>query len=227
MTEKPKPVIAIDGPSASGKGSISRGLAAALGYAHLETGLLYRYVGKEWLARRRDVDDLDTATTIATELNSRVRRSEGLEILDDPALRTNAVAEAASMTSPHPLVRAALLEFQRNFAVQPPGGAKGAILDGRDIATVICPDAPVKLFVTASPEIRAERRRKELQSLGEIATYEQVLQEVRARDQRDQTRKTAPLIATAGSITIDTSNLSAEDAIGIALGIIRRTLPET
>jgi cytidylate kinase len=224
--ERELPIIAIDGPSASGKGTIARGLARELGFAHLETGLLYRYVGKQWLAEIRSQkpearNNLDLATDIALEL----ARNFSLELLSDPDLRSNAVAEAASVTSAHPPVRAALLELQREFAKNPPGGAKGSILDGRDIASVVCPDADVKLFVTASAEIRAERRTKELQSLGQAVTYEQVLQEVRVRDHRDQTRETAPLMPTAGSITIDTSNLSAEDATGVALGIIRRMLP--
>lgn len=254
------PIIAIDGPSASGKGSIARGLARELGFAHLETGLLYRYVGKQWLTARKDAGDLDIAERIAQKFAENFT----LASLDDRALRTNSVAEAASITSAHPPVRAALLELQREFArnpakffpsplgekvaAKPPdegalqnnpspaacgstlspkgrGEIKGAILDGRDIATVVCPDAPVQLFVTATQEIRAERRRKELQSIGEAVTYEQVLAEVRARDHRDQTRETAPLKPTAGSVIIDTSNLSAEDAIGVALGVIRRTIP--
>jgi cytidylate kinase len=213
------PIIAIDGPSASGKGSIARGLAATLGFAHLETGLLYRYVGQQWLSARRNADDLDIAARIAEKF----ARNFSSGMLNS-SLRTNPMAEAASIISAHPPVRAALLDLQRNFAAHPPGG-KGAILDGRDIATVICPDAPVKLFVTATPEIRVERRRKELQSLGEMATYEQVLRDVRARDARDASREIAPLTTTAGSEIIDTSNLSAEDAIGVALGIIRRILP--
>ena len=214
------PIIAIDGPSASGKGTLARGLAAALGFAHLETGLLYRYVGKRWLeARGERRDDLDLAADIATQL----AQNFSLALLIDRALRTNAVAEAASITSAHPPVRAALLALQRAFAQCPPDEAKGAILDGRDIASVVCPDAKVKFFVTASAEIRAERRTKELQSLGEPAKYEQVLSEVRARDARDASREIAPLIATAGSVQIDTSNLSAQEALDFALGIIRRT----
>lgn len=213
-------IIAIDGPSAGGKGTIAKGLARELGFAHLETGLLYRWVGKEWLVRRANHDDLDTATNIAQEL------ADGFDLmlLEDPALRSNEVAEAASITSAHPPVRKELLELQRDFAASPPGDTKGAILDGRDIGTIVCPDAPIKLFVTASPEIRAERRTKELQNLGLPATYGQVFAEVQARDERDRTRQTAPLQTTAGSITIDTSNLSAQESIDTALGIIRRTL---
>lgn len=214
------PIIAIDGPSASGKGLIARGVAAALNFAHLETGLLYRWVGKAWLARRTGHNDLDTAAAIAQEL------ADGFDLvlLDDPGLRSNDVAEAASITSAHPPVRKALLELQRDFAANPPAPAKGAILDGRDIGTIVCPEAPIKLFVTASPAIRAQRRTKELQSMGLAATYEQVLAEVAARDDRDRTRATAPLQTTAGSIEIDTSNLSAQESIDAALGIIRCTL---
>lgn len=269
----PLPIIAIDGPSASGKGTLARGLAAALGFAHLETGLLYRWVGKQWLeagGSKLEASALDLAEKIARDMDFRLRRNDGLGLLNDPELRTNQVAEAASVTSAHPPVRAALLELQREFARNPQiffsspfrgedaerseagGGEKtfsnhphpaatqlpsplkgegknfpqGAILDGRDIASVVCPDADVKFFVTASPEIRAQRRTKELQSLGEPATYEQVLQDVRVRDHRDQTRETAPLLPTAGSIEIDTSNLSAQEALDFALGIIRRTRPQ-
>ncbi|HCM83772.1 MAG TPA: (d)CMP kinase [Alphaproteobacteria bacterium] len=215
----PLPIIAIDGPSAGGKGTIAKGIARVLNFAHLETGLLYRWVGKAWLERRDNSDDLETAAVIAQELADRF----DLMLLNDPALRSNEVAEAASVISAHPPVRKALLELQRDFAVNPPGAAWGAILDGRDIGSVVCPDAPIKLFVTASPEIRAERRTKELQNLGLAATYEQVLAEVAARDERDRTRATAPLQTTAGSVEIDTSNLSAQESIDVALGIIRRT----
>jgi cytidylate kinase len=226
---QPIPIIAIDGPSAGGKGTIARGIARELNFAHLETGLLYRYVARLWLAREKD--NLDLATEIALEL----AKNFHLSLLDDPLLRSNEVAEAASITSAHPPVRAALLELQRDFANDPGkflpsptpllSSIRGAILDGRDIASVVCPDAAVKLFVTASPEIRAERRRKELQSYGQIVTYEQVLAQVQARDLRDTTRETAPLKPTAGSVEIDTSNLSAEDATGVALRVIRRILP--
>jgi len=216
------PVIAIDGPSASGKGSIARGLARELGFAHLETGLLYRFIGKQWLFARKDIHDLAIAERIAQKFAQHFT----MDLIDDSSLRTNPVAEAASITSAHPPVRAALLELQRNFAAHPPGEAKGAILDGRDIATIVCPDASVKIFVTASLEIRAERRRKELQSRGDIVTPDQVLQEVRARDLRDTMRETAPLIAVAGSFTVDTSDLDPAQAIEKALQIVRQAIPD-
>ena len=163
---KTLPVIAIDGPAASGKGTIARAVAAALGFAHLDTGTLYRVVGLAVLKRGKDPGDPSAATSAVQALD--------LSLLEDRALRTAETGVAASKVAAIPAVRDALLEFQRNFAANPPGG-QGAVLDGRDIGTVICPGATVKLFVTASPEIRANRRFLELQAQGSTRTLEDVL----------------------------------------------------
>lgn len=193
--------IAIDGPAASGKGTLSRAIAAHYGYAHLDTGLLYRAVGALVLA---GVDPLEAAQNLRAE------------DLDNPELRTDRVAQAASKVAVLPDVRAALVDFQRAFAAR----SGGAVLDGRDIGTVICPEAPVKLFVIASPEIRAERRLKELLGRGQETDYETVLADVRARDERDMNRAEAPLRPAQDAATIDTSDLSIDDAIAKAIGVI-------
>src|SRR5690606_37106954 len=151
-------VIAVDGPAGSGKGTLARRLAAHLGYAHLDTGLLYRAVGMSLLRAGRDPDDAGAAAAAARALSP--------DLLDDPALRADEAADAASRVAAIPGVRAALVAFQRAFAAAPPGGAAGAVLDGRDIGTVICPDADHKIFVDAAPEMRAKRRVKELRERG-------------------------------------------------------------
>jgi len=186
--------VAIDGPAASGKGTISRAIAARFGFAHLDTGLLYRAVGA---ATEKGADAIEAA------------RSLRPEALEDDALRAASVAQAASRVAVVPEVRSALLDFQRAFAAR----AGGAVLDGRDIGTVICPDADVKLFVTASAEVRAHRRFLELGDRGSDVTEAQVLEDVLARDARDMNRADAPLVAAADAIEIDTSSLSIEAAI--------------
>ena len=193
--------VAIDGPAASGKGTISRAVAAHFGFAHLDTGLLYRATG----ARLLDGDDPVAAA-----------RALGPRDLARGGLRSAAVAEAASRVAANPEVRAALLAFQRDFA----RSGKGAVLDGRDIGTVICPEAEVKLFVTASPEIRARRRCDELAANGYAARFEEVLADVRARDARDTGRKDAPLRAAATAAILDTTDLSIDEAVGRAIGLI-------
>ena len=165
-------VIAIDGPAAAGKGTLARRLARHYGLAFLDTGKLYRAVGLKLL-----LNNLLASDTLAAE---RAARSLRPEDLDMPGLRDEAVAEAASVVAAQPAVRAALLDFQKEFARKPPGGAKGAVLDGRDIGTVICPDAQAKLFVHASVEVRAQRRARELQDSGREAIYARVLQIGRA-----------------------------------------------
>lgn len=194
--------IAIDGPAAAGKGTIARAVAAHFGYEHLDTGLLYRAVGARVL--RGDLA-LQAAQTLTAD------------DLRDPDLRTDRVAQAASKVAVDPDVRAALVDFQRAFAMR----AGGAVLDGRDIGTVICPDAPVKLFVTASAEIRAERRLAELLGRGDQADYDTVLADVRARDERDSTRATAPLKPAADSVVIDTTSMSIEQATAQAIAAVR------
>ena len=187
-------VVAIDGPAASGKGTISKAIAAHFGFAHLDTGLLYRAVGAKVL---RGDDPIDVAQTLVAG------------DLGNPKLRTPEVAQAASRVAVVPEVRAALVAFQRRFAAR----AEGAVLDGRDIGTVICPDATMKLFVTAQPRVRAARRFVELSDQGIKTTFEQVLADVEARDARDMGRADAPLRPAADAIEIDTSDLSINDAV--------------
>ncbi len=191
--------IAIDGPAAAGKGTISKAVAAHFGFAHLDTGLLYRAVGAKMLA---GVEPLEAAQTLIAE-----------DLENDAHLRTADVAQAASRVAVIPEVRAALLDFQRAFARR----AGGAVLDGRDIGTVICPQAEAKLFVTASAEVRAERRFLELTEKGGLATREDVLRDVKERDARDMNRADAPLKPAVDAVIIDTSALSIADAIAAAI----------
>jgi cytidylate kinase len=193
--------IAIDGPAAAGKGTISKAVAKHFGCAHLDTGLLYRAVGARMLL---GVEPGQAARDL---------RAEDLEAGD---LRSAEVAQAASRVAVLPEVRAALLDFQRSFARR----AGGAVLDGRDIGTVICPQAEAKLFVTASAEVRADRRYAELRAKGDDVTPGQVLADVRERDARDQNRAEAPLKPAEDAVIIDTSDLSIEDAIAAAIAAI-------
>jgi CMP/dCMP kinase len=198
--------VAIDGPAASGKGTIARAVASHFGFAHLDTGLLYRAVGRKTL----DGEDPVAAA-----------RSLLAENLSGDDFRGEAVAEAASKVAAIPEVRAALVAFQRAFAAR----AGGAVLDGRDIGTVICPDAPVKLFVTASDEVRADRRWQELTRRGSSLTRAEVLDDIRRRDLRDSTRSDAPLRVAEGAKLIDTSDLSIDEAVQRAIECVedRRT----
>ncbi|MBL8669611.1 MAG: (d)CMP kinase [Alphaproteobacteria bacterium] len=202
-------VIAIDGPAASGKGTLAKRLAAHFRYAHLDTGKLYRGVGVAVLRSGGDPSDAAAA--------ERAARSLDAAGLDDARLRTAEAGAAASKVAAHPGVRAALLALQRDFARRPPGGAAGAVLDGRDIGTVICPDAPTKLFVTASVEARAERRLKELQASGAAAIYAAVLQDLIERDHRDSTRSAAPLKPAEDAIVLDTTHLDADATFAAAI----------
>jgi len=201
-------IIAIDGPAASGKGTLAMRIAAHFGLAHLDTGLLYRAVARDVKRNGGALEDHVAAVTAARELDPAT--------LDDPTLRGVGAGEAASIVARIPQVRAALLEFQRSFARRPPG----AVLDGRDIGTVVCPDADVKIFVTATPEIRAQRRHLERQSRGEAVTYEAVLADIRRRDERDAGREAAPMRPAADAILLDTSNLDIEAAFDTAVGVI-------
>ena len=189
--------IAIDGPAAAGKGTISKAIAAQLGFAHLDTGLLYRAVGAQML---QGVDPVKAAQSLAPSA------------LRDTNLRTAEVANAASKVAAIPEVRTALVAFQKSFARR----EGGAVLDGRDIGTVICPEAEVKLYITASAEIRAERRFKELSEKGST-DFATVLADVQARDARDMGRADSPLRPAADAITIDTSDMSIDAAIAAAL----------
>ena len=190
-------IIAIDGPAAAGKGTLAKRLAAHFDFAFLDTGRLYRAVGYLVLAAGGDPSNEGDAVRAAQTLDPAK--------LDSVDLHTEKIAEAASQVAAIPDVRAVLLDFQRVFAQTPPGGKAGAVLDGRDIGSVVCPGADVKLFVTARPEIRAERRHKELQEKGLESTYPAVLAEIEARDERDRTRKVSPLL-TGDACEIDTSD---------------------
>jgi cytidylate kinase len=212
---KQTPVVAIDGPAASGKGTVARRLAATLGFAHLDTGLLYRAVGLAVIQAGGNPADAGAATRAAAALD--------LARLEDPALRGDLAGSAASKVAAVPEVRASLLAFQRNFAKAPPGGL-GAVLDGRDIGTVICPDASVKLFITATAEIRAHRRFLELSSQGSAWTEPEVLADIRARDTRDMSRPVAPLAQAPDAHLLDTSDLDIETAVARALSIVRAAL---
>lgn len=205
-------IIAIDGPAAAGKGTLARRLADHLDYAYLDTGALYRAVAVTVLRQNGNPEDVGTATEAARTLDP--------DLLDSADLRTAEAGDAASKLAAIPSVRAALVTFQRQFAMRPPGNAGGAILDGRDIGTVICPDADCKLFVTASLEARAERRFKELQERDEAVIYTRVLQDVSDRDARDAGRKDAPMMQAENAIMIDTSSMTPEKAFSVALGVI-------
>ncbi|MEM1422356.1 MAG: (d)CMP kinase [Pseudomonadota bacterium] len=207
-------VVAIDGPAASGKGTLSRELAARFNLAHLDTGSLYRAVAAKVLAAGQDPKD-----PIAAEAAARGLQSSDLQRSD---LRTPETAQASSIVAGQAKVRAALLDYQRRFAARAPGGVVGAVLDGRDIGTVVCPDADVKLFVTASKETRARRRHKELVERGDKATYDEVLEAMIARDRRDSERATAPLEQADDAHLLDTSELGIEQAVAQAAAIIQR-----
>lgn len=209
-------VIAIDGPAASGKGTLARKLAQRYGYAYLDTGSLYRAVGQAVIAAGGDPNDDEAALAAARALD--------IAGIDERAIRTREAGEAASVVAVKPPVRAAILDFQRNFASSPPGGEKGAVLDGRDIGTVVCPDAPVKLFVTASPEIRAHRRWLELKNSGSGVSEAQILDDVRERDRRDAERAASPMKPAADAYLLDTSDLSIEAAFDAAVAIIDKAM---
>ncbi|MFY9288753.1 MAG: (d)CMP kinase [Alphaproteobacteria bacterium] len=213
------PVIAIDGPSASGKGTIAKKLAAHFGFAFLDTGLLYRAVGLAVQHAGGDPADPLQAEKVAHSLNAAAL----IAAEHDPLLRKDTTSIAASKVAAHPGVRAALLKFQQDFAVHPPEG-KGAVLDGRDIGTVIAPHALVKIYVTASTEVRAERRFKELQSRGQNATYEAVLADMKERDLRDTTRLAAPAKPASDAVTLDTTSMTADQAFAAALKIAEKIL---
>ena len=197
--------VAIDGPAAAGKGTISKAVAAHFGFAHLDTGLLYRATG------RRTLDGTDPVTA-----------AERLQAADLEAgdLRTPDVAQAASRVAAIPEVRRALVDFQRAFARR----EGGAVLDGRDIGTVICPDAQVKLFVTATDDIRAERRLKELLGSGHDTDYDSVLADLRTRDARDSARAAAPLKPADDAVTLDTSRMDIDAAVAAAITIVKEAL---
>lgn len=209
-------IIAIDGPAASGKGTLARRLADHFGLAYLDTGLLYRAVGAK--VRDRGIDPASPGAAA-------VARDLAADDLDDPRLRLDEAAASASLVAAQAEVRAALRDFQRDFARNPPdtprGPAAGAVLDGRDIGTQVCPDADVKLFVTAAAEVRAERRLKELQERGLEAIYGRVLRDMNERDRRDRERDVAPLKPADDAFVLDTSGLDADAAFAKALDFIQ------
>jgi cytidylate kinase len=219
-------VIAIDGPAASGKGTLARRIAERLGYAWLDTGLLYRAAAAVALDAGRDPGDPAVAAAAAADLADRIA-AEGPDLLRDARLRSDRVADGASRLSAAPAARSALLALQRAFADAPAIGAAaaaGAVLDGRDIGTVVCPDATVKLFVTAAVEERAKRRVKELQGRGQAAIYSAVLEDLIERDARDSQRAVAPLRPAADAFVLDTSALDADQALEAALSVIADVL---
>ena len=211
-------IVAVDGPSAAGKGTLGRGIARHFGLAFLDTGLLYRAVAARLLAAGHDPGDPVAAEAAAKAL-------QFLE-LDAPALRNDAIAQAASKVASFPGVRQALLGLQRQFAADPPPGpdgqVRGAVLDGRDIGTVVCPDAPVKLFVTASLEARACRRHQELLARSGKSIYARVLQDMKERDARDSSRPVAPLTTAPDAMVLDTTALNAEAALAVAVNFVGR-----
>jgi len=208
-------IIAVDGPAAAGKGTLARRLAQHFGLAYLDTGSLYRAAALKALARGSPSDP---------KVAEAAARDVRIEDVTDPRLRDEDVGEAASVVAAIPAVRAALLDLQRDFAHRPPGGAKGAVLDGRDIGTVVCPEADAKLFVTASLEARAARRSRELQGSDSGSIYGRVLQDMKSRDARDSGRAAAPLQRAADALALDTTALDADAAFTAAVDFIARKL---
>lgn len=201
-------IIAIDGPAASGKGTLARRLAAHFGLPHLDTGTLYRATARMLMDQGQDLRDEAAAVAAARRL--------ALVEFDDSVLRGAEMGEAASVVASIPAVRVALTDMQRAFAARP----DGAVLDGRDIGTVICPDAHVKIFVTASPETRAQRRALELKSRGEKIDFADVLDDIKKLDERDSGRSSAPLKAADDAVMLDTTRLNVEEAMAAALAIV-------
>jgi CMP/dCMP kinase len=203
-------IIAIDGPAASGKGTLGKRLAAHYGLRHLDTGLLYRAVAQAVLDAGHPLDDVARAVAAAQALDPTQ--------FDEAALKSHAAGEAASVVSAIPQVRAALFQLQQDFAAVPPG----AVLDGRDIGTVICPRADVKIFVTASPEVRARRRALEMRRLGQAADESTILADIRRRDERDSKRTVAPLKPAADAHILDTSDLDIDAVLQHAIAIVEQ-----
>ncbi|QJP15455.1 (d)CMP kinase [Starkeya sp. ORNL1] len=208
-------IVAIDGPAASGKGTLARRIAADYALPHLDTGLLYRAVGAARLAAGGDLGDVSAAVAVARTLD--------LAKFTEEALKAGPVGEAASRVAAIPEVRSALLKLQQDFARQP----GGAVLDGRDIGTVIAPDAEVKIFVTATPEARAERRLRELLDRGETVTFDDVLADIRRRDERDAGRGAAPLKQAPDAVVLDNTLLDKDQSWLVAVAIVERRRAET
>ncbi|MGO1119909.1 (d)CMP kinase [Rhodovibrionaceae bacterium A322] len=214
MTAQPASlVIAVDGPTAAGKGTLARSLADKLDLAYLDTGSLYRAVAACLLAKGQDPKDSEAAAIQAQKLTP--------EDLKRQDLRQEEVGQGASIVAAQPAVRAALLDFQRRFAQSPPDGKKGAVLDGRDIGTVVCPDASAKFFITASATARAKRRHKELIDRGEESIYARILADLEARDARDSSRADAPMVAAEDAVTFDTTEMDAQTVLAAVLESLR------
>jgi CMP/dCMP kinase len=205
-------IIAIDGPAASGKGTLAKRVADHYGVPCLDTGLLYRAVARDVARLGFRLDDIWAAVAAARGLDPRT--------LDDPALRGATAGDAASIVAKIPEVRTALLDYQRAFARR----KSGAVLDGRDIGTVVCPDADVKIYVTATPEVRARRRFAELEARGEAVTYDAVLLVIKERDARDVGRANAPMVQAPDAVLLDTTDLGIEAAFDAAVGLIKRKI---
>ena len=205
-------IIAIDGPAAAGKGTLARRIADALGYAHLDTGALYRAVGLAVRRAGNDPADADAALAAAKTLDPAG--------LSDPALREEETGKAASIVSAHTAVRAALLDFQRQFAQRPPQNAQGAVVEGRDIGTVVCPDADVKLFIDADLEVRAARRLAELRQNDPDLKLDDIRAEMAARDERDRNRADSPLRPASDAHLLDTTDLDIDGAFVAAMKVI-------
>lgn len=205
-------IVAVDGPAAAGKGTIARKLAHYFNLAYLDTGTLYRAVALSIIVSGENQKDPIIAAKYA--------RSVSVELALSPDIRSNKVSQLASHIAAIPAVREALLDRQRNFANNPGPGKDGAILDGRDIATIVCPNADFKIFITADVEIRAKRRLKELLERNQPAIYCQVINELRTRDRRDSLRKEAPMLKAVGAMVLDTSELTVEEAFVIARNYI-------
>lgn len=219
-------VIAIDGPAASGKGTLARRLAEKLGFAYMDTGSLYRATAFEVLDSGLSVKDKKDARDAAQNLVKKIARArDPEEILGNKTLREDRIGTQASIVAAYPEVRETLKDLQQSFAKNPGPSYKGAILDGRDVGTVICPRAHIKLFITAETEVRAERRLKELQSKGIAATYTDVLTDMRERDARDKSREAAPMKPADDAIIIDSSDLNADEMLEKALNIVKERLP--
>jgi cytidylate kinase len=201
-------IIAVDGPAAAGKGTLARGLARHYNFHFLDTGSLYRMVGLAVLAQGHDPSDAEAALKAAKSLRP--------DLMHDQDLRSEIVGEAASIVAANLKVREALLGFQRDFARRAPG----TVLDGRDIGTVVCPDAEAKIFVTASPEVRAQRRHAELAERGEAPAFDVVLAEIKARDERDRTRVHAPLVPAKDAYVLETSTMTREEALKAAIKFV-------
>ncbi len=212
-------IIAVDGSAASGKGTLAKRLARHFDLAHLDTGSLYRALGLQLLKQGANPENIDEIQAISESQHLDLR------LCDDPQIRTDEIASIASIIAPITAVRANLLKLQRDFAASPPHG-KGAVLDGRDIGSVVLPDAPIKLFIDADLEVRADRRIKELLRAGQSAMFRVVLEDMRVRDQRDRERDVAPLRAVSDAKIIDTSDMDADQVFAAALDHITTVTAE-